>query len=301
MIQKSTVVRSERIMGVSLIAPVVLFFVALVLLPVLYATFLSFHTQNLFQGTLSFVFLKNYVEAFRSPAFWKAFGVDVIWTFFSVSLQLVVGLGLALLVNTDRTGTKVFRSLLLVPYVVPVIAIALSWRWLLNESYGVLNEALVYLGILDRGDTILAQPGGALATVVVMSVWRAAPFVMIFYWAALRSIPAQLYEVAAIDGATDGQKFLFITLPQLKTVTVTLTILRTIWTFNYFDLIYLTTGGGPANATQHLPILIYRESIGRLRFGYASSLSVLMVLFLMVCVVLYLRITREQISSRRGT
>ncbi len=287
-------------MGIGLIGPVLIFFLALVLLPVLYATFLSFHTQNVFRGTLKFVVLKNYVEAFRSPDFWQAFVVDIIWTVASVGLQLLVGLALALLINSDRFGIKAFRSFLLIPYVVPVIAIALSWRWLLNESYGILSVALENLGLLESGNTVLAKPKGALATVIIMSVWRAAPFVMIFYWAALKSIPAQLYEVADIDGASPTQKFRYVTLPQLRTVTVTLTILRTIWTFNYFDLIYLTTGGGPANATQHLPILIYRESIGRLRFGYASSLSVLMVIFLMVSVVAYLRVAGEQISAGGG-
>lgn len=285
-------------LGYFFIIPTIAFLLFLVLVPVMYTIYLSFQTQNVYTGDIAFCGLKNYEKALNSSEFWNALKVDVIWTASSVILQLIIGLGLALLINKDKPGIQIYRNLLLMPYVVPVIAIALSWRWMLNESYGILTHFLNIIGLVGEGATPLSTINGALIVVVIMAVWRGAPFVMIFYWAALRSIPLQIYEAAKVDGANAIKRFFYVTLPNLRTVTITLLILRTIWTFNYFDLIYLTTNGGPSNGTQHLPILVYRQSIGRLNFGYAAALSVLMVIILMLIISVYLKVSKEEIANR---
>lgn len=282
--------------GILLISPTIVFLIILVIIPILYTIYISFQKQNIYTGYTLFVGFKNYAKAFNSYDFWHALSIDLIWTVASVSLQLLIGLSLALIINDNIPGIFIFRNLLLLPYVVPVIAIALSWRWMLNEFYGIITYILSKLGLIITGSSPLSTPFGALISVIMISVWRGAPFVMIFYWAALKIIPKSLYEAAKIDGSTSYQSFLYITLPQLKTITISLIILRTIWTFNYFDLIYLTTHGGPADATQHLPILIYRECMGKFRFNYASSISVLMVLILMIFVISYIYINKEDVG-----
>lgn len=281
--------------GIALISPTLTVLGTLVAFPVLYTLVISFMSQNVFTGATKFAGFANYAKALGSSAFWHALYVDIVYTVFSVGLQMIFGLAIALLVNENRLGIPVFRSVLLIPYVVPVIAIALSWRWMLNESYGIITLVLSNLGLVSEGSSPLSEPAGAMITVIVMSVWRGTPFTMVFYWAALKTIPNELYEAATVDGAPGRQQLLWITLPQLRPVTTTLIILRTIWTFNYFDLIYLTTHGGPADATQHLPILIYRESIGKFNFNFAAAMSVLMVIILFSLVLSYLSRVKDDV------
>lgn len=281
--------------GIFLIVPTLLVLGTLIAFPVLYTIVISFLSQNILTGATHFAAFRNYARALTSSRFWHSLYVDVAYTVFSVVFQLGLGMFIAILVNQDRPGIPVLRSMLLVPYVVPVIAIALGWRWMLNQSYGIVTFALVKTHVVAAGSSPLSEKFGALATVIIMSIWRGTPFTMVFYWAALKTIPTVLYEAATVDGASKLQQFGAITLPQLRAVTTTLVILRTIWTFNFFDLIYLTTSGGPADATEHLPILIYRESMGKFNFNYAAAISVLMVVILLSLVMTYLNRQKDEI------
>jgi multiple sugar transport system permease protein len=184
----------------------------------------------------------------------------------------------------------VIRTLLLIPYIVPAIATAITWRWMFNDFYGILSFVLALAGALPPQTSPFASIELAMPTAIVVSVWRGFPFVMIVYWAALQAIPDDVYEAARVDGAGAWQEFLHITLPHLKHITVVLLILRTLWMFNYFDLLFLLTKGGPAGATQHLPILIYITSFGLFRFGEAAAIAALMALVAGALVFVYVQI-----------
>jgi len=283
--------RSRRqTLGVLFIIPTVLFLAMFVLYPVLYNVYLSFTDAKLLKGTLSFVGFENYIKLFSNPTFPKYLKNTTVWTVISVIGQLMLGLGLALLINRKnmRFGTAL-RSFLLIPYVVPAVALALVTKWVANGDYGIVSSWLQTLGLIGHRQSPLALPGSAMAVLIIINIWRSYPFPMLIYWAALKGINKELYEAASVDGASGLQQFLHITLPHLKDTTIVLAVLRIVWTATYFDLIWMVTGGGPAGTTTHLPIMIYQASFGTFQTGYASAISVIFGLILFVCVAFYVR------------
>ena len=280
----------KQLMGILFITPTVLFLVVFILYPVLNNIWLSFTDARLLSSTVSFIGFDNYIKLFTGRMFSKYFWNTVVWTVFSVIGQLVVGLFLALLINRKnmRFGTA-FRSFLLIPYVVPAVALALVSKWLLNGDYGIISSWLQNFGMIDHRQSPLALPGSAMTVLVLINIWRSYPFPMLIYWAALKSIDKELYEAASVDGAGYMQSLLHITLPQLMNTTIVLAVLRIVWTATYFELIWMVTGGGPAGSTTHLPIMIYQASFGTFQTGYASSISVFLGVLLLISVAFYVR------------
>ena len=287
---RNNYLQKRQLLGILFIAPTVLFTAVFVLYPVLYNVWLSFTDASLLKHTMSFVWLANYKKLFSSIVFPKYLWNTVIWTVFSVAGQLLLGFGIALLINRKgmRGGTA-FRSFLLVPYVVPAVALALVTKWVMNGDYGIISTWLQSMGAVDHRQSLLSLPGSAMAVLIVINIWRSYPFPMLIYWAALKGIDQELYEAASMDGAGRFQSFLYITLPHLKETTIVLAVLRIVWTATYFDLIWMVTGGGPAGSTTHLPIMIYQASFGTFQTGYASSISVILGLLLFVCIIFYVR------------
>lgn len=286
---KGSLRRKDDFIGLIFVIPSLLFLAVLIIFPVVRTAIQSFFVSNYFSGTTRFAGFANYAEVLKDSTFWRALGVDVIWTVGSLSGQLLVGLAVALLINKQSKFMVVIRTLLLVPYIIPVVAMCLTFRWMLNDTYGIISKLLNSLGLLASGSSLLSQATTALPTVIFINIYRAFPFVMICYWAALQTISLDLYEAANIDGASGWQKFRYITLPGLKTITLTLLVIRTIWNFNYYDLIYLLTQGGPAQSTQHLPILIYTQAMGMFNFNEAATISMLMGIILAVAIFVYMR------------
>lgn len=281
--------------GLIFATPAIFFLVVLIIYPIIYNIWVSFFNVDYFSGKFSFVGLGNYIQEIKDPAFWKALSVDVVWTIGSVAGQLIVGLLAALLINKEVKGISVFRTLLLIPYILPIVSTTLTWKWLLNDLWGILSYWLQKLHLILPDTSPLSDVHWALPVVILISIWRFFPFAMIVYWAALRGIPKEEYEASGIDGASSFQTFLYITLPHLKGTTLVLLILRSIWTFNYFDLIYLVTAGGPAQATQHLPILIYMKSMGEFKFGSAAAIAIMSGLVFIIFAWAYLRIQDKEV------
>lgn len=279
----------RKLLGFLFILPTILFLAIFVLYPVISNLILSFTDAKLMKSEYNFIGLENYVKLFSSKMFLKYTWNTVIWTFFSVIGQLVLGLALALLINREIRGGSFLRSFLLIPYVVPAVAIALITKWIFNGDYGIASKWLQDLGLIDYRQSPLALYGGAMALLIIVNIWRSYPFPMLIYWAALRGINKELYEAANVDGANKLQAFRFITLPQLRNTTIVLVILRIVWTATYFDLIWMVTGGGPAGSTTHLPIMIYQASFGSFRIGYASAISILLGIVLFICIIFYVR------------
>ena len=279
--------------GAVLIAPTVLVFCAVILYPLISAIYLSLF--SIYTPTLAgeWVGVDNYGALLASGDFWNAVLNTLIWTVGTLTLQLVCGVAVALLLNQSIVFQSLARSLILFPYFLSTVVAVLVWRWLFNDLYGILNHVLLIAGLVDAPVNWLGQMPNAMISIILVGAWKYFPFVVIAVLARLQSIPEQLYEAATIDGAGPFQRFTDITLPQLRDVLVVVVLLRAIWDFKEFDLIYLMTGGGPVKATQTLSLLVYEEAFRLNRMGMASTYAVAMMLVLLGFTLLYLRQTNR--------
>jgi multiple sugar transport system permease protein len=282
-------VSSKRV-GVAFLMPALIFFLVLILYPLVLTVWLSLRDYNWFTGRDVFVWLKNYSRIFADPAFWSALNKSLLWTLGSLIGQLIIGGGAALLINSQIKGGAGFQSFFLIPWVIPTVVTALAWRWLFHEFWGSISYLLCALGLTDERVNLLSLTSTALPAVILVNIWRGYPLMMVNLLAALKGIPEELYEAARVDGASRFRCFIHITLPMLTRVGTILMIVRTIWIFNYFDLIWLLTRGGPASSTQTLPILVYLKSFGSYRFGDASATALIMFLILSAISMVYFRL-----------
>jgi multiple sugar transport system permease protein len=283
----------DGLLGVALIAPTVLIFSAVIAYPLLSAIYLSLF--SIYTPTLQghWVGAANYVSLLAEAAFWRSLGATLIWTVGTLSLQIVAGVLIALLLHQNILFRSLARSLILFPYFVSTVVAVLVWRWLFNDLYGILNHLLVASGLVDMPVDWLGQMPNAMISVILVGTWKYFPFVVIAVLARLQSIPEHLYEAATIDGANAWARFWDVTLPELRAVLLVVLLLRTIWDFKEFDLIYLLTGGGPLTSTLTLPLLVYKESFGLNEMGKASAYAVAMMLVMLVFMTIYLRRARR--------
>ncbi len=281
------------ILGALLIAPTVLVFSAVIVYPLVSATYLSVFA--IYTPTMEgeWVGLDNYARLLGSGEFWRSLVNNIIWTAGTLTLQLLFGILVALMLHQNLVFRSLARSLILFPYFLSTVVAVLVWRWLFNDLYGVLNHLLMWARIIDMPVDWLGSMPNAMISLIFIGAWKYFPFVVIAVLARLQSIPDELYEAATIDGAGAFARFMDVTLPQLKEVLVVIVLLRTIWDFKEFDLIYLLTGGGPIIATQTLPLMVYKEAFALNRMGGASAVAVLMMLIMLVFMTLYLRKVRD--------
>jgi len=230
----------------------------------------------------SFVGLTNYFNMVHDIVFWQAFWNSIKLTFWNVTGSLVIGLGLALLLNSTGILKGLFRGLLFLPWAVPSIVVSVIFRWLYNDIYGFPNYFLVEHGIISQAINPLAYANTVWIALLVPVIWNYFPFVMLVFLSALQSIEPNLYKAAEIDGANRWQSFLHITLPALKPTILIVVILQSLWSFSEFALVYLISGGGPADVTQTLSVYIYKEGFEAKMLGYASALGTVMFLILIV-------------------
>jgi multiple sugar transport system permease protein len=276
------------LLGVLLIAPTVLIFSAVIVFPLVSAIYLSLFSISTLTLQGELVGLGNYVELLQGDTFWRALANNVIWTVGTLTLQIVFGVSVALLLNNNIWFRSLARSLVLFPYFVSTVVAVLVWRWLFNDLYGILNFGLMRAGIVGMPVNWLGEMPNAMASIIFVGAWKYFPFVVIAVLARLQTIPQQLYEAARVDGAGPFARFWDVTLPQLKGVLIIIILLRTIWDFKEFDLVYLLTGGGPLNRTQTLPLVVYQEAFGLNHMGLASAYSVMMMLVMLVFMSAYL-------------
>jgi len=279
-----------------LIAPTILIFALVIAYPLVYAVYLSFF--SIYTPTLKgeWVGLENYRLMLTSGEFWVSLWTTILWTVGTLTLQIVVGVAMALLLNLNFYFRSLARSLVLFPYFVSTVVAVLVWRWMFNDVYGILNRALIVSGISDMPLDWLGSMPNAMISVIVVGAWKYFPFVVIAVLARLQTIPDELYEAARIDGAGAWSRFWDVTLPQLREVLVVIVLLRTIWDFKEFDLIYLLTGGGPVTSTETLPLLVYKQAFGMNAMGRASTYAIGIMLVLLTFMILYLYRTRRERS-----
>lgn len=282
--------RAHKQVGLLFVLPAIAVVLVLLIYPVLSSIYFSFTNRNLLKVAYVFVGLQNFRFVLSSPEFWSAFANSIKWTVLSVLGQLIVGFVAALALERIPRFSGAFRILLIIPWAFPAIVIAFSWRWILNDVYGFLPNLLTSIGLTAANMSMLAEPATVFAIVVGINIWFGAPLFMVNILAALKTVPRDQYEAAVIDGANTTQRFWFITLPHVKRVVGLLLILRTIWVFNNFELLFLLTGGGPAGLTTTLPIFAYRTGWGLRQLGVASAVTVLLLLFLLLAAAVAFRI-----------
>lgn len=278
--------------GLLLVGPSLVVLFGLVLYPLAYCLWLSLWERQILGGRARFVGLAHYLALAGSPTFWEAFRNGVVFAGSSVTLQVLVGTGLALLLNRSFRGRTVLRGAILLPFIVPTVVAVLVWKWILNDLYGIMNHWLLALGAVRSPVQWLSTPGLAMATVVGINVWLFFPFVVIMVLARLQVIPMELYEAARVDGAGGWRQFFHVTFPQIRAVLFVVILVRGLWMFNKFDSVWLVTEGGPLGATEHLPILTYLEAFGQLNLGRGAAIATLLFLFLAVVSLVYFRAFR---------
>ena len=261
------------------------------LYPVAEAVRMSFYYINpLMPDGNRFAGLENFEFIFQDRLFWASFYNAIYWTFFSVLLQTIFGVGLGLILHRTLRGISFFRGLLLFPYIVPTVVIALCWQWMLNPEIGIVNHSLKEIGVISENVYWLSTPGMAMWSTIILNVWKYTPFVTICVLARLQSIPLELFDAAKIDGAGPIRRFFDITLPQLAEVLAVVIVFRTIWTFNKFEEIYLLTRGGPGTSTFNLAIYSFEQSIANLKMGVGAATGVVMMFILFIGSLIYLNL-----------
>ena len=291
-------IRSERWFGYYFIAPTFVFLSAIIVFPLGHSFWISLQRTRGLNTT--FVGLRNYVRVLGEDAFWNSFQVSLSFTSICVVLHIVLGLGLALLLNRIVFASAILRILFLTPWMIAPAIGATIWLWLLEPQFGVVNYLLQLAGIIDAPKIWLGEPRLAFGSVVVVDVWRGVPFIMLLMLAGLQTIPEEQYEAAALDGASSWQSFRFVTMPNLRYIIIVASTLDIISTVRHFDIIAVMTGGGPVGATEVLPALIYNAAFRANRFGEAAAIGVMLLLMILVFSLLYFRVTRPD-REERGT
>src|SRR5919204_3172119 len=281
--------------GALLLIPSAIVVFGIVIYPILRTLYTSFYDVNSpFPGSYPFIGLQNYTDALGNPDFWSAVKRTAYFTIVSTGLELVFGLGIALLLNAPLRARWLFRSIVVLPWALPTIVNGALWRYIFNAQYGVLNAILTQVGLQDHYHAWLTSPTFALHAVILADVWKNTSLVAFLLLAGLTTIPRELYEAAKVDGVSAWQAFLRITLPMLKPAIVVVLVLRTIEAFKVFDIIYVMTRGGPANGTQSIAYFAYVRAFSDENFGYGSALAYLIVLFILALAALYIRLLRSQ-------
>jgi ABC-type sugar transport system permease subunit len=247
-----------------------------------------------------FVGLDNYRTLFADPVFALALRNSIYWMVVEVAVVVVVALWFALLLNHPMGRWSVFRIILLVPWALAPVANAVLWKWIYNSSYGILNFLGTASGVLPDPVVWLGDPGLALNALLVAEIWKEIPFITLLLLAGLQNVPRILYRASRLDGAGPWQTFRFVTLPQLRTTILICIVLQSIWALKSFDLVYVLTRGGPANATTMLNFLAYRVSFqfGNLGLGAAVADILFFVMFLLA--LAYVRVFRPARAAERG-
>jgi multiple sugar transport system permease protein len=283
--------------GLLLVLPTLLVIFGFIFFPVAYSVYLSFTDSHALYPDYQYVGFENYPRLLAEPEFWSSAWNGTVWAVSTTVIQLVLGVGVALILNETFPGRGIVRGIALFPYVVPTIVTILIWKWMLNATYGTVNYFLVSLGLV-RDPVVFLSPRWIMVSLVVIGVWQFFPFVVISVLARLQTIDLELYEAAEIDGANVWRRFLHITLPALRFVLFVVILLRTFFMFTKFDMPWLMSeGGGLGAPIQNLPIMAFRRAFGFLQAGEAAAISVTLFAMLIVFTVVYFRVFRREADA----
>ena len=268
----------------ALILPAAMVMGAVVIYPILTTMWLSLTDAPLISlSSPSFTGLSNYVDWLSNPEFWRSLWVTLVYTFGVTVGSYAIGLITAMLLNVEFPGRAILRGLVLLPWAIPEVAAVMTWNWMLDYQFGIVNSLL--------GSHIGWVTDSAVApwTVTMVTIWKQFPLATVVLLAGLQAIPRELYEASNVDGASRLQQFIYVTLPGLRPVNSVLIMMLILYTFKRISIIYLLTGGGPARATEILPVTTYLEAFKYFRLGSASAVGILALLFTLVITLVYSR------------
>ncbi|NOZ73729.1 MAG: sugar ABC transporter permease [Chloroflexi bacterium] len=278
-----------------LLAPLLIFVIAIALYPLLFSVYISFFKYRLTDPdqVRTFLGLGNYIRALNDKQVIIAVTNTLVFVAGTVSLEILFGLGLAMLLDSEGRVMRIIRSYLLIPMALPALVVGLIWKSLYNVDFGVIPYYLKLLGF-DMGRGPLGERALAMPAVILIDIWEWTPLLMVIFLAGLKSLPHEPYEAARVDGATRWQRFWHITLPMLKPTFLVALLLRTMQSFKVFDIIYATTGGGPGTATTVLNYHIYTVGMVFFKMGYAAALANILLIIVAILAILYIVVLERQ-------
>lgn len=281
----------QRVLPLLYVAPATLLLVLLMLYPMIMVVRYSLMDGAIIQKDPSFAGLRNYATIFADPVFWQSVGQTLYFTVMSVVFHLLIGLAFAILLNSPRvnpTVRSVLRVLYILPWLFTAVIIAIIWRLLLDPN-GVVNSVLMSLRIVDSKIEWFSSTHTALHAVTFVNIWAGYPLYMVSLLAGLQGIPKELYEASGIDGATEFQKFRYITIPQLKPIIISIALLDFIWTMQVFPLVWMTTGGGPIHVTEMLSTYTYKLAFAEYKMSLASASAVFILVVSLSMTYFYIK------------
>lgn len=294
--------RNRYRLGIWFTAPAVIVLLTVLAYPILASLVLSFLRVRFGGDGLNFEFngITNYADLFTKPIFREALFRSVYFTVVEVIAVIILALIVALMLNHPLGRPAIFRIVLLVPWALSPVANAVLWKWIYNANYGILNQALIGLGIIKENIIWLGTPWLALNMILLSDIWKAVPFIALLMLAGLQNIPSYLYKAARIDGANAWQQFVHVTWPGLKTTIVISVVLQSIWALKVFDLIYVLTKGSPADSTVLLNYLSWRETFSNLDVGYGAAIANVLFLLMFMLALAYIRALRPRHTQTKA-
>ncbi len=281
---------SSKRFGIGMISPTVVVLLVMTAYPLVFTLFYSLTDYNLLRNLrqpATFIGLKNYMDLLKNDYFQQAVWNTVKFTILAVIFEMLIGFLMALLVNSLKRGQKIMRTLLLLPYLLPTVTVALSWRMMLSPNYGIVNQVLEALNLPVYN--WFSDIRTAFGMLLLIDIWQSAPFVFLLLYAALQSVPQSQYEAARIDGANAIKTLFYVTIPNIKNSLALCALLRTIDSFRLFDKVNLLTGGGPANSTSTITQYLYNYGIKSLDFGFGSAGAIVMTLLVLILSSFYIK------------
>ncbi len=290
------ILQSDGLLALAFIAPAVLLVAVLMYYPMIRAFIESLYETSFLSQNPKFIGLLNYQNMLEDRNFWQVVRNSLAWTIGVVAFQNIIGMGVAVLLNQDIPLRGLTRTLVLLPWVLPGIVAAVLWKFMYDPQLGLINSIFLSSGLITKSIPWLAKPDTAMYAVIIAAIWKGYAFSAIIYLAALQIIDQEQLEAAEIDGANVWQRFRHVSIPSIAHIILLNLLLTTIFTFNYFDMVWVTTKGGPLNRTHIFPTAIFDLGFGQFRFGEAAAYGVVAVLLLAGLAFLYIR----QLQPGRG-
>lgn len=296
-VMRRSAARREAAVGIALVLPTLALMTLLVGVPIVDAVTLSFKDLYLLRGLTAtgFTGLSNYVRFFRDPNCLTYLRNTLVWVLGSVAGELIIGMAVALLLNRQSRARGILRGLILIPWLMPPVVVGVTWKWILDGQWGILNRIVTGAGILRNPIVWLADPRFMWPSIIMVDIWKNMPFAYVNLLAGLQMIPRELYEAAEIDGASKVRAFTSITLPMLKPVISVVVLLLTVWRANEFSLIWVLTQGGPGISSMTLAPLVYSTGFQYYRMSYASAIGVVLMAIMMLFMGIYVKRVRWDI------
>jgi len=279
--------------GILLILPALIVMGVFTVYPLLEGVRIAFTNKHFLKEGVEFVGLQNFIRLLSDEIFWISLYHSVTLTVVVVFLQFLFGLILAWAMTQNLPGMSWFKSIIMASWVIPVAATVIMFKFMAQPDIGLINIVFKAMGFEELNRYWLGDPEVALAFIMLLHLWRNVPFYGVAFLAAMQAIPKSYYEAAEIDGAGAWHRFWYITLPGIRNMVIVMVTIHVLWTFNNFDFVYLATGGGPVNATDVLPVYVYRQCWNSYTIGYGASIGTVMLLLLMLYFIVFIKLSER--------